>query len=99
MHGLWLEQEARVSPLKAVGAEPALSGQAPTARARKAVFGGASAPNTGWFMDFMSVRLTNGRQLRTLNLFDEFNREALAIDVDTSMPSVRVIRVLEQVRS
>lgn len=47
----------------------------------------------------MSVRLTNGRQLRTLNLFDEFNREALAIDVDTSMPSVRVIRVLEQVRS
>jgi putative transposase len=57
------------------------------------------SPNTGWSMDFRSDRLTNGRQFRTLNLIDEFNREALAIEVDTSMPSARVIRVLEQVKS
>lgn len=57
------------------------------------------SPNLGWSMDFMSDRLTNGRQFRTLNLIDEFNREALAIEVDTSMPSTRVIRVLEQVQS
>jgi putative transposase len=57
------------------------------------------SPNAGWSMDFMSDRLTNGRQFRTLNLIDEFNREALAIEVDTSMPSTRVIRVLEQVKS
>lgn len=56
------------------------------------------APNAGWSMDFMSDRLTNGRQFRTLNLIDEFNREALAIEVDTSMPSLRVIRVLEHVK-
>jgi putative transposase len=57
------------------------------------------SPNAGWSMDFMSDRLTNGRQFRTLNLIDEFNREALVIEIDTSMPSARVIRVLEQVRS
>ena len=57
------------------------------------------SPNAGWSMDFMSDRLTNGRQFRTLNLIDEFNREALAIEIDTSMPSARVIRVLEQVRA
>lgn len=56
------------------------------------------APNADWSMDFMSDRLTNGRQFRTLNLIDEFNREALAIEVDTSMPSLRVIRVLEHVK-
>ncbi len=55
--------------------------------------------NAGWSMDFMSGRLTNGRQLRMLNLIDEFNRGALVIEIDTSMPSARVIRVLEQVRS
>ncbi|HCT39814.1 MAG TPA: hypothetical protein DF427_01275 [Moraxellaceae bacterium] len=37
-------------------------------------------------------------RFRTLNLIDEFNREALAIEVDTSMPSARVIRTLEQVK-
>lgn len=56
------------------------------------------SPNAGWSMDFMSDSLTNGRQFRTLNLIDEFNREALAIEVDTSMPSARVIRTLEQVK-
>lgn len=56
------------------------------------------SPNAGWSMDFMSDRLSNGRQFRTLNLIDEFNREALAIEVDTSMPSARVIRLLEQVK-
>ena len=67
-------------------------------RVKQALVAPAS-PNTGWSMDFMSDRLVNGRQFRTLNLIDEFNREALAIEVDTSMPSARVIRVLEQVKS
>ncbi len=50
-----------------------------------------------WSMDFMSDSLIDGRSLRTFNLIDDYNRECLAIDVDLSMPSLRVIRSLEQV--
>lgn len=53
-------------------------------------------PNASWSMDFMRDTLTSGRVFRTLNLIDEFNREVLAIEVDTSLPSERVIRVLKQ---
>jgi len=53
--------------------------------------------NASWSMDFMTDSLLSGRKFRTLNLMDDFNREALAIEVDTSLPAERVIRVLEQV--
>jgi putative transposase len=44
----------------------------------------------------MADALYSGRAIRTLNVIDEGNREALGIEVATSIPSVRVIRVLEQ---
>ena len=47
-------------------------------------------------MDFMHDRLYGGRAFRTLNILDEGVREALAIEVDTSLPAERVVRVLEQ---
>ena len=47
-------------------------------------------------MDFMSDSLYHGKRFRTLNIIDEGVREALAIEVDTSLPTARVIRVLEQ---
>lgn len=53
-------------------------------------------PNRSWSMDFMRDTLTSGCVFRTLNLIDEFNREVLAIEVDTSLPSARVIRVLNK---
>jgi len=56
-----------------------------------------TAANQVWSIDFMSDSLTDGRAFRTLNLIDDFNREALHIEVDTSLPAARVIRVLEQV--
>ena len=43
----------------------------------------------------MSDSLTSGCAFRTLNIIDDFNREALWIEVDTSLPAERVIRVLE----
>ena len=43
----------------------------------------------------MSDSLANGRTFRTLNVIDDFNREALWIEVDTSLPAERVIQVLE----
>ena len=45
----------------------------------------------------MSDTLYGGRRFRTLNLLDEGVREVLAIEVDTSLPAERVVRVLEQV--
>lgn len=55
-----------------------------------------SAPNQVWSIDFMSDSLTDGRKFRLLNIIDDFNRESLAVEVDTSLPSLRVIRVLER---
>lgn len=56
-----------------------------------------TAPNQVLSVDFMSDALMDGRKLRSFNVLDEYNREGLAIDVDLSMPSGRVIRSLEQV--
>jgi putative transposase len=47
-------------------------------------------------MDFVSDTLANGRTFRALTVVDEFSRESLAIEVDTSLPGLRVIRVLER---
>ena len=44
----------------------------------------------------MSDSLADGRRYRLFNVIDDFNRESLAIEVDTSLPSLRVIRVLER---
>jgi putative transposase len=38
-------------------------------------------PNHCWSMDFVHDYATDGRRLRTLNVFDAFTRECLAIDV------------------
>lgn len=54
--------------------------------------------NTLWSMDFMADTLYGGRRFRTFNVLDEGVREALAIEVDTSLPAERVIRSLEQLR-
>jgi len=48
-----------------------------------------------WSMDFMHDELGDGRRVRLLNVIDDFNREALAIELDFSLPAQRVIRVLE----
>lgn len=48
-----------------------------------------------WSLDFMSDSLTDSRKFRLLNVIDDFNRASLAIEADTSLPSMRVIRVLE----
>lgn len=55
-----------------------------------------SRPNERWSMDFVSDRLASGRRFRTLNVVDAFTRECLAIEVDFSLPSARVVRVLDK---
>ncbi len=56
-----------------------------------------SRPNDVWSMDFMSDQLEDGRRFRTLTILDDFNREGLAIEVDFSLPALRVVRTLQQV--
>lgn len=48
-------------------------------------------------MDFVSDQLgSTGRRIRCLNIVDDFSRECLAIEVDTSLPGERVARVLDR---
>lgn len=56
----------------------------------------AVACNQCWSLDFTSDNLTGGRKFRTLNVVDDYNREALGIEVDYSLPARRVIRLLAQ---
>lgn len=56
------------------------------------------AINRVWSIDFMSDSLWDGRRFRLLNVIDDFNREVLAIESDISLPTVRLIRVLEYLK-
>jgi putative transposase len=53
--------------------------------------------NQVWSMDFMHDQLSDGHSFRLFNVLDDFSREGLGIEVDLSLPSVRVIRALEQI--
>ncbi len=53
--------------------------------------------NQRWSMDFVSDCTAGGRTIRALTLVDDYTRECLAIEVDTSLGGVRVRRVLESV--
>jgi putative transposase len=55
--------------------------------------------NDCWSADFMSDQLWAGRRFRSFNVVDDFNREALAIEVDFNLPAERVVRVLERIVS
>ena len=55
-----------------------------------------TAPNQMWSLDFMSDALVDGRKFRLLNVIDDFNRESLSLEADSSLPTLRVIRVLER---
>jgi putative transposase len=52
--------------------------------------------NQTWSIDFMSDSLVDGRKFRLFNVLDDYNRESLAIEIDTSLPSLRVQRVLNR---
>jgi putative transposase len=54
------------------------------------------APNQSWSMDFMHDALTDGRAFRLFNVIDDYNREALTVEIDFSLPAQRVIRSLNQ---
>lgn len=49
-----------------------------------------------WSMDFMLDTLADGRGFRTLNIVDDSTRECVAIEVDRSLPGLRVVRGLDR---
>ncbi|MBD9367240.1 DDE-type integrase/transposase/recombinase [Xanthomonas sp. XNM01] len=52
--------------------------------------------NHTWPSDFVMDALWSGRRLRTLNVNDDFNRESLRIEIDTSLFSARMIPALDE---
>lgn len=56
-----------------------------------------SKMNERWSLDFVHDTLRTGRKIRTLNVVDDFTRECLAIEVDTSLSGNRVARVLDAI--
>jgi len=52
-----------------------------------------------WSMDFTTDTLADGRNFRTLNIVDDFTRECVAIEVDRSLPGLRVVRVLDRLHA
>lgn len=66
------------------------------AAGKRAVLAAPSRANERWSMDFVSDTLANGRVFRTLNIVDDFTRECVAIEVDYSLPGLRVVQVLDR---
>ena len=53
-------------------------------------------PNERWGMDFIMDSFVEGRRFRCLTMVDEYARECPVIEVDTSLPSARVLQVLDR---
>lgn len=54
--------------------------------------------NKVWSIDYMNDSLWDGRRFRLLNIMDDYNREVIAIEADTSLPALRLVRVLERLK-
>ena len=79
--------------------------QVPRKRPRKRIASGrprplpAQAPNQVWAYDFVFDSCANNQQLKCLTIIDEWTRECLAIDVQGSIRSKRVIETLARLIS
>ncbi len=63
------------------------------ARAKQTLFHPEQMNHT-WSIDFMSDSLWDGRKFRLLNIIDDYNREVLWMEADSSLPALRVVRAL-----
>ena len=48
-------------------------------------------------MDFIHDQLADGRSFRVFNVIDDFNREALSMEIDLSLLAGRVMRALDEI--
>jgi putative transposase len=56
-----------------------------------------AAPNEEWSLDFLYDAVAGGRTICVLSVVDNFTRECLALETDTSFGTQRVTRVLDHV--
>jgi putative transposase len=82
-----LYREERLQVRRRGGRKRALGTRAPMAMPQ--------GPNQRWSLDFQSDALADGRRFRIFAVVDDFTRECLALIVDTSLPSLRVVRELD----
>jgi len=61
---------------------------------RKETLAQPSTMHHTWSIDFMSDALSNGRKFRSFHVIDDYNREVLFIETDYSLPSSRILWVL-----
>ena len=54
-------------------------------------------PNERWSIDFMHDRIGNYRNIRSMNIVDDFTRECLALEIGYSFGSHDVIRKFEEI--
>lgn len=92
-----------ISPIKfdscdRAGLKPETAGKKKLPERIKVPLIAATRINEGWAMDFMSDSLYCGKRFRTLNIIDESTRECLVIEVDTSLPAERIIRILSRLK-
>jgi len=59
----------------------------------------ATRPNQVWALDFQHDASSDGREIKFLNVVDEFTRESLAIEVDRKIDSDRTVEILEDIVS
>lgn len=55
------------------------------------------ALNQNWSVDFMHDSLICGRCFLSFNVVDDFNREALSIEIDLNLPAQRGVRVPDRI--
>lgn len=54
-------------------------------------------PNERWSMDFVMDAFADGRRFRNLTVVDDFSRDSVVIEVDTSISARRVVRTLDEI--
>ena len=53
-------------------------------------------PNQVWSADFMNDSPYRGALFRLFNVNEDYNRESLAIAIDTSLRAIRLVRMFER---
>ena len=92
-----MEPQTRLSRLQGAGVKFEVMPKRRLDRDRPEAMVVPIAKNLVWSMDFMHDQLEDGRNFSRCNVIDDFNRAALANEIDFSWPSVRVIRALNQI--
>ena len=89
---IWREEGLRV-PLKAKKRRRLGESTVPAERLK------AEHPNHVWALDYQHDATDDGRELKFLNIVDEFTREALAIEVDRTINAEQTVAALKRLAS